>query len=546
MESITRDNAQNKKEMDFFTRVSIVNKQMRPINQHVGVSARTDKYGIDVHRDVLIVSFTFLLVRLLLASLIDAGFDEAVYFAYSLRPSLSYFDHPPMVAIWAGLVPWMTGIVSPLTIRLPTILLFSGAGILLYSLATRWLDRQKALLALIVFNSVPLLFICGGLFVLPDSGLAFFWIAALLVFARIIFDQDHRWQTWALAGLCIGLAMLAKYHGVFLAVFLLIYLFIEQPYVFRSVKTYLAGLVAVMTFLPVIVWNFQHDFASITYQGQRALGHGLNIDDFLQAIAGQAGYLTPMVFFPMFYVVWQTMHKGILGKDREYRFYFFFGSLPVLFFLGISLMKPILPHWTLPGYIVLTIPLAKLIGDAFHEKTWVRNTVIGSGVFIGVLLVFAVAHIRFGVLHLEKLVEKGIISQSAFFDDPTLDMVGWDEVNNYVVSNAINPDTTFLFTPHFLISGKVDLSTRGRYPVMCFNEHCRAYAEWDKQLDMRGKDAIYICTNRYFEDPQKKFAPYFESISDPVMVSVSRGGVPSKIFYFYTCKNLRQPFPSKF
>jgi len=38
-----------------------------------------------------------LLIRTLLAILLEFGNDEVYYFQYALYPSFSYFDHPPMV-----------------------------------------------------------------------------------------------------------------------------------------------------------------------------------------------------------------------------------------------------------------------------------------------------------------------------------------------------------------------------------------------------------------------------------------------------------------
>ncbi len=497
-------------------------------------------------RTVAAVSAAFLLVRLWIAAVIDAGFDEALYFAYSLRPAWSYFDHPPMVAWLAGLVPRLTGVVTPFAVRLPSVLLFTATGLLLYVLARRWLTEREGIFALVLFNTVPVLFICGGIFVLPDGGLCFFWTAALLVFARILFDNDHRRRRWILAGVLAGLAMLSKYHGVFLITFFIIYLYIDQPRIFKTLNAYLFCFFAGLTFLPVVVWNLRHDFASFTYQGRRALGGGISVDDFLQALAGQAGYLTPMVFLPMAYVIWRTLARGIRGGDREYRFHFFFGGLPVLFFMGISLFKPILPHWTLPGYIVLIIPLARLVADGYRRKVWVRRTVIASGVFIGVMVLLAVAHIRYGVLQLHRLAERGWISESAVSGDPTLDMVGWDAVSRYLESNRISPESAFLFTPKFLISGKVDLAVKGRYAVMCFQKDANAYAVWDSRLNMQGKDAVFICTDRYFLDPNAAYGNYFESISGPDVITVKRGGTACKRYYFYRCRNLLRPYPNPF
>ncbi|MEO0855143.1 MAG: glycosyltransferase, partial [Cyanobacteria bacterium J06648_11] len=43
-----------------------------------------------------------LMMRAIVATYLPAGFDEAYYYAYSLHPQWSYFDHPLLVS-------WSTG-----------------------------------------------------------------------------------------------------------------------------------------------------------------------------------------------------------------------------------------------------------------------------------------------------------------------------------------------------------------------------------------------------------------------------------------------------
>ena len=74
---------------------------------------------------ILMASFFF---RVFLALFLGPGFDESYYFTYSLRPDLSYFDHPPMVGYLAGLFPRLLGRASPFLIRLPAIVLFTFSG----------------------------------------------------------------------------------------------------------------------------------------------------------------------------------------------------------------------------------------------------------------------------------------------------------------------------------------------------------------------------------------------------------------------------------
>jgi len=496
-------------------------------------------------RPVWIIFCASLVFRLALAAGLGAGFDEAYYYAYSLRPSLSYFDHPPIIGFLAGYFPYLTGFASALTIRLPAVLLFSVSGLLLYQLARQFVDQAKATWAMLLFNVTPMFFLLAGIFILPDAALVFFWITTLMVFYRILFHQA-RLADWVLAGLTTGFAMLSKYHGIMLGFFLVLYLLFHDRKKWLTPGPYVYGATALLVFSPVIFWNLKHDFVSFTFQSGRAVGSNLDFNAFGQALGGQLGYLTPVVFIPMLFVFYRVI-VGALNKQQAQRFYLYFGVLPVILFLFVSLTRQILPHWTLVGYIVLTIPFAVMLQPVFIEKRWVRNLVYGSVAFIIILLAIAFGHTRFGMLPMHKWAENGVISQRDVEMDATLDMHGWSSLNRYVSMNNINPDRVFLFTPKWMLSGQVELAVEGRYTVMCFDEgDPRGYGIWDKQVDVSGKDGICITSNRYWIDPHEAYNENFLSIGETDSLAVYRGGRRAKVFYFTRCHDLIKMYEAPF
>lgn len=493
---------------------------------------------------VKLILLTSLIFRILIATGIGAGYDEAYYFGYSLRPALSYFDHPPFVGFLAGFVPYLTGIISPFTIRLGAVCLFTAAGLIFFHLAKQRLSQKEAVIAYGLMNITPIFFLGAGTMILPDAGLLFFWITALAVFMKILQDDNERLLLWIAAGILTGLALLSKYLGVFLGFSLVIYLLLKNPRKFLRPYPYIYGFAAFLVFLPVIIWNYHHSFISFTFQGARAVSSSISINGLFQALGGQAGYLTPLIFLPMIYIIWVTFKKGVIEKNHEYFFYFIFGSLPVIIVNLISLFRPILPHWTMPGYILLCLPLARLIKKKISDSKFIRIFVPAYSLFIVLLLLTAFLHTRYGIFHLEKLAQKGLITQKEFYKDATLDQQGWQVVNDYLKLNEIDPAEVFLFTHKWFLSGEVELAAKGKFKVLCFNKKdSRGYGIWDRKYDMIGKDAVCIYTNRYKIDPIERFGAYFESISSPDSITVFRGGVPSKRFYFSSCRNLKKRFP---
>jgi len=131
--------------------------------------------------------------------------------------------------------------------------------------------------------------------------------------------------------------------------------------------------------------------------------------------------------------------------------------------------------------------------------------------------------------------------------DATLDMHGWEDISTYLQNHDLPPDSVFLFTHKWFLSGEVDLATAGKFRVMCFDEKDpRGYGVWDKKVDVIGKDGIGIYSNRFAVNAQERFGKYFQSVDAPDSLIVERGGVRAKTFYFVRCRNLLQKYEAPF
>ncbi len=493
---------------------------------------------------VIAILLLSLLIRLLLAASLGASFDEAYYYSYSLRPSLSYFDHPPMVAFVAGFFPAISGIVSPLTIRLASILLFTVGSLFLYLFASQCMHQKAAIATFAFIHLTPMLSLGTGTLVLPDSPLFFFWVITLWLLYQILIKNQNRPSLWILAGIFTGFSMLSKYSGILLGLSVGAYLIFYQRKLLRAPGPYLYSIFALLVFAPVLIWNIQHDFISFTFQGSRAIGKGIRLDLFFAAIGGQAAYLSPIIFLPLIIVIWQTFKKGIVGADSDYRFFFFWGTMPVLIINFVALFKAILPHWTLPGYILLMLPLGIWYSESVHNYRWIRPVGRACFIFLFALIALVFLHAKYGLLREDLMAKKGWITAKDARKDPTLDMHGWSVIDDYLSQQQVDPDSTFLFTYRWFLSGEVELATGGKYDVLCFHpKDSRGYGIWDAELDMRGKDGIYICTDRYFYDPNQRYREYFESISPLDSLVINRGGRYAKTIYLYHCEKLLKRYP---
>jgi len=178
-----------------------------------------------------------------------------------------------------------------------------------------------------------------------------------------------------------------------------------------------------------------------------------------------------------------------------------------------------------------------MLRKGLDQYRWVRITLRLSVVLVLALMILALGHIRWGLL------QKGIDSRN----DVSLDLVGWEAVPEFLEGQNLNADDWFLFSHKWFLSGEIDLATQGKYTVRCYSKNDpRGYGIWDGQTDAVGRNGIFVCSDRYYQDPVVAFGDYFQSISPPDSVVIRRGNVTAKTIYFYKCTNQLEPFPSVF
>src|SRR5262249_41713826 len=129
----------------------------------------------------------------------------------------------------------------------------------------------------------------------PDIAAILFSVAMFWSLVRLAQSGDGRW--WLLAGLFAGLSLLSKFTAVmFLPAVVAFPLvpdwrrrWLTSPY------PYLAALIAILVFSPVLIWNAQHDWASFRFQLVRATAnYGVTLrtlGDYLGLQFGLVGFV---------------------------------------------------------------------------------------------------------------------------------------------------------------------------------------------------------------------------------------------------------------
>ena len=224
--------------------------------------------------------------RLLLFRGLDLYADEAYYWMWSRRPDTGYFDHPPMVA-W--LIRASTAVL-PGELGVRILFLACGALAVVFAalIAREMTDDPRApTVAAALAATSPILILTGGL-ALPDAPVEAAYAGATWLVARA------RGRGWIWAGVAVGLALLSKYTAALLApaLFLLVLLDRDLRGELRTPWPWLGGAVAILLFLPNLLWNATYDWVAIQFQilhglvGHATLRSGL---EFAGGLLGGAG-----------------------------------------------------------------------------------------------------------------------------------------------------------------------------------------------------------------------------------------------------------------
>lgn len=240
-------------------------------------------------------------LRLLLAALLGLVPDEAYYWVWSHALAPGYLDAPPMIALWiragtalAGENALAVRLLGPLAAALGVVLL-ADAGRALFPA-----HRGAGLRAALLLSATPLLG-AGAVLATPDTPLLFFWTLTLWALAHVPPASSQRGGGWfLLAGLAAGCALDAKYTAAFLPLGVLLWLLLcpsRRGWLARPAP-WLAALLALAVFAPVIGWNLAHGGASFLKQGGRlgdfAWGRAWQFE--AELIGGQIGLASPLIW----------------------------------------------------------------------------------------------------------------------------------------------------------------------------------------------------------------------------------------------------------
>ena len=476
-------------------------------------------YKFRQHPEICIFSILllFFLIRLFIIGYLELAPDEAYYWYWSKHLDLSYADHPPMVAYIMAIFTGLGG-DTEFFVRLGGLLCSAMALILLYKTSVSLFpaDRRLAWEMLFLFN-ITLLFPAGCIVQTPDTPMLLFWTAAVYCGSRIITEGAARW--WYLWGAALGLGLLSKYTMILIVPCMFLFLLFSplHRHWLKKKEPYLALLLALFIFSPVILWNWQHHWASFAYQLQQGFTPKKRevvqvVLKVLEYLGGQAAVITPLLFIA--FIIYSI--KGIILVIRrgipEY-LYLFLLSWPVLLFFGLStaLGKVAEANWPAPAYIAGFVLLCHVYHKFFRMKGGHRTflyTGIGFALIVNILLH---VHLIYPFIPIPPNM------------DQTNQFHCWrqmgEKINAYIEENP-RKEGYFLLADKGTTLAEAVFYSGNRFIGLDFS-HPERYIFLKELEKLRGKDAIILLHNQG-DNAINPYRPYFEAFAT--------GGVHTCIF----------------
>jgi 4-amino-4-deoxy-L-arabinose transferase-like glycosyltransferase len=431
-------------------------------------------------------------LRVAFGAMLGLGVDESYMVAAGRVFSLGYYDHPPASwwLVWGAA--HLTGSEAPIVVRLPFIILFAVSTWLMYRLGAAVADRRAGFWAAVLLNLSPVFGVTTGSWVLPDGPLDCTLLGAALCLVHALNRGSLLW--WLAAGLCAGLALFSKYSAILTIAGAVFYLVSSRQhrYWFTRSAPYLAALIALFVFAPVLYWNATHGWTSFAFQGGRAGGAHFRPFAPFVTLAGEALFVLPWIWLPMMVVFAAAVRRG----STEWRSWLLccLAAPPILAFALIAAWSSqrVLFHWAAPGYLMLF----PLLGDAVAhrlEHPIVRRLLFGTAAFVTVAVTIVATQVRFGWLHpaLAAFTRRA----------PTVEAVDWTSLRDDLAARGLLRAGIIVGVPNWRDAGKIAYALGPDVTTLCLNRDCRQFGLTYPPARFIGNDLLILAPDRPMRVP---------------------------------------------
>jgi hypothetical protein len=487
------------------------------------------------------------ILRAVLASVLELTNDEVNYWLYAMFPAISHYEHPPMVGFFIQFTSLDLLFDSEFFLRLSSVLLGGFNTYLIFLLGAKIRNKLTGLYAAALYTSSLYCFVICGVFIHPDTPMVFFWLLSLyyLIDGLIINPGAKFNKSLLLAGLFIGLGLISKYIIIALWAAAFAYIILYNRSLLKKKEIYISVIISAVCFLPVIIWNMQNQLGTVSFweDNMAMLRSGIKVDFFFRELLGQFFYNNPVNFIIIITALLALRKKTFLSQNAK-GFLLLSGLPLIILLLAMSFFGRTLPHWSGAGYISLILIAAAYLSEKFSQGPVFFPSSVKLALSITALFIITgMAQINYGLINLtsgeNKPTELGR-------NDITLDMYGWRQAG--IKFNALNQKLIAegnisryapIFSDKWYNAGHIDY-----YIARPLNKNVFALGtlgEIRKYMWVNAErggynsisEAYYITPSRDYKDPRQEGGKLFSVITPADTIHIERGSIiVENIFVF--------------
>lgn len=399
---------------------------------------------------LLLVALVTLLVHVVTNGRYGFHRDELDTIDNARRLAWGYVAYPPMTPFIARIGLTLFGL-SLVGVRFFAALAQAVVIVLVGCMARELGGGRLAQMTAAVAVAIAPISLTGGVMLQYFSFDYLWWVLIAFAMIRLLKTNNPRW--WLLIGAGIGLGMLTKYTIMVLVAGVVVGVFatptrryLRSPWLWGGVA------VALLIFLPNLIWQIQHNFISLTFLSSihaRDIAWG-RTKDFLpnQLYVSTSPITLPLWVAGLYFYFWAP-------AGRRFRA------------LGWMFVTPLLLLWLAQGrdyYLGAAFPMLFAAGAVWGEgwvhrlqprpARWVRATgvvLFVLGALVSALLVLPLAPVNSPVWNIANSVH-----------DNFREMIGWPELVETVsgIYAKLPPEErahTAIFTANYGEMGAIDL-----------------------------------------------------------------------------------------
>jgi membrane-associated phospholipid phosphatase len=513
-----------------------------PPSVFTGNPSTIDQHWLRLGYVIIIVQF---LARLgyLASGTIELSEDEAYQWVWSKHLALSYFSKPPFIAYtqFLGTALWGD---TEFGVRFFSAVIAALLGLFVLRFLAREINARIAFWLLLVIAATPLLAV-GTTLMTIDPLSVLFWTAALLSGWHAV--QHDSTRHWIWTGLWMGFGFLSKYTALFQLLCWAFFFLLWKParIQLRRPGPYLALLVTALCTIPVLVWNQQNNWITVTHLAARG---GLNrqwhpsLRFFGDFVFSETFLLNPVFFVATGWAAIAVARSP--RRDALLTYLLSMGAPLFIFYLLYTFRARVQPNWIAPSVLPLFILAAIYWENRWRQGLRAIRTWAIIGITFGLIIV--------AVLHDTDLIQKITGRALPASLDPLRRVRGWRGVANAVAEERERllqeGKPVFVIGDHYGITGLLSFylpeakASVTHQPLVYYQSSQQPdnqFYFWPSYGTRKGENAVYVAESERPGSAPKELLQEFESVTDLGMREILyRGRVFHKIQIFQ-CRNLR-------